>query len=215
MERVLVVARVSKYFAIACIANNRVFNERLTIISDNCFTILQSSFHEKWMLSYGSTLETRPMYTPSDCFETFPFPTSYRQLNEIGEKYYNYRQSIMLTRQEGLTDTYNRFHNPNETSADIAKLRQLHKEMDEAVAAAYGWTDLDLGHGFHQTKQGMRYTISEEARREVLDRLLELNHARYAEEVAAGLHDTGKSKKKGAAKKPKAEDVNNEQGSLF
>ena len=56
--------------------------------------------------------------------------------------------------------------------------------MDQAVAAAYGWQDIDLGHGFHETKQGIRYTISEAARREVLDRLLALNHQRHAEEEA-------------------------------
>ncbi len=102
----------------------------------------------------------------------------------------------MLTRQEGLTKTYNRFHNPKETAADIQTLRELHIEMDNAVAAAYGWQDLDLSHSFHETKQGLRYTISEPARREVLDRLLQLNHQRYAEEVAAGLHDKGKTSKK-------------------
>ena len=69
--------------------------------------------------------------------------------------------------------------------------------MDNAVAAAYGWTDLDLGHGFHETKQGIRFTISEPARREVLGRLLKLNHERYEEEVRQGLHDT-----KSKAKKP-------------
>ena len=103
----------------------------------------------------------------------------------------------MLNRQEGLTKTYNRFHDPEESSADIQKLRDLHVEMDNAVAAAYGWSDLDLGHGFHETKQGTRFTISEAARREVLARLLKLNHERYAEEVAQGLHD----KKKGKAVK--------------
>ncbi len=36
--------------------------------------------------------------------------------------------------------------------------------------------------------QGLRFTISEEARREVLARLLALNHQRYEEEVKAGLH---------------------------
>ena len=61
--------------------------------------------------------------------------------------------------------------------------------MDNAVAAAYGWADLDLGHGFHETKQGIRYTISEPARREVLQRLLKLNHERYAEEVRQGVHE--------------------------
>ena len=102
---------------------------------------------------------------------------------------------MMLVRQEGLTKTYNRFHDPDESAADIQKLRDLHVEMDKAVAAAYGWTDLDLGHGFHETKQGIRFTISESARREVLARLLKLNHERYAEEVAQGLHEKRKGGK--------------------
>lgn len=101
----------------------------------------------------------------------------------------------MLDRKEGLTKTYNRFHDPDETSSDIQRLRELHVEMDQAVVAAYGWTDLDLGHGFHETKQGLRYTISEPARREVLQRLLKLNHERYAEEVKQGLHEKKKPKK--------------------
>ena len=91
---------------------------------------------------------------------------------------------MMLQRQEGLTNVYNHFHDPNECAADIQELRELHVEMDNAVAAAYGWPDLDLSHGFHQTKQGVRYTISETSRREVLARLLKLNHERYAEEAA-------------------------------
>jgi hypothetical protein len=62
--------------------------------------------------------------------------------------------------------------NPHETTKDIVQLWELHKEMDEAVAQSYGWDDLELEHGFHVTKQGLRYTISEEARREVLGRLL-------------------------------------------
>jgi hypothetical protein len=90
------------------------------------------------------------------------------------------------------------------------KLRQLHAEMDQAVAVAYDWIDLDLGHGFHKTKQGQRYTISEPARREVLTRLLKLNHERYAEEVRQGLHD----KKKGTRGK-KARSTGNETRTLF
>ena len=108
----------------------------------------------------------------------------------------------MHTRQEGLTKTYNRFHDRGEQSADIARLRALHVEMDQAVAAAYGWSDLDLGHGFHETKQGVRYTISESARRTVLDRLLALNHQRYDEEVKAGLHDKGTRKVKRPESRP-------------
>ena len=75
--------------------------------------------------------------------------------------------------------------------------------MDRAVAAAYGWDDLALGHDFHQTAQGVRFTLSESARREVLGRLLELNHRRYEEEVAAGLHEKKKGSKKRSATEKK------------
>lgn len=111
----------------------------------------------------------------------------------------------MLSHEEGLTKTYNRFHDPDETNAGIQKLRDLHVEMDRAVAVAYGWNDLNLDHDFHETKQGLRFTISEDTRREVLQRLLKLNHERYAEEVKQGLHDKKKSKAKktGTPKKSK------------
>ncbi len=146
----------------------------------------------------GSTLETRMRYTPSDCFDTFPFPEDLSGLEEIGQRYYEHRKGIMLARQEGLTKTYNRFHDPKERAADIVRLRELHVEMDQAVAHAYGWEDLDLGHGFHETKQGLRYTLSEDARRKVLDKLLALNHARHAEEVRE--EEERKAREKGQRK---------------
>ena len=82
------------------------------------------------------------------------------------------------------------------------------------LAAAYGWSDLDLGHGFHATKQGERFTISESARRTVLDRLLALNHERYAEEVKAGLHDK-KGKKGAVASKRPRRTAAADTGSMF
>ena len=49
-------------------------------------------------------------------------------------------------------------------------------QMDNAILACYGWTDIKLGHAFHKNERGQtRYTISPDARREVLLRLLELN----------------------------------------
>ncbi len=76
--------------------------------------------------------------------------------------------------------------------------------LDQAVAAAYGWQDLDLSHGFHETKQGIRFTISEAARREVLDRLLALNHQRHAEEVAAAATQASATPAKRGRKKEDA-----------
>jgi len=162
------------------------------------FSIAQSSHHGAWAWVYGLRREARLVYSPKRCARTFPTPPVNESLNSIGERYHAHRAAIMASRHQGLTKTYNRFHAPDERGEDIATLRTLHVEMDRAVAAAYGWTDLALRHGFHETKQGLRYTISEAARRTVLDRLLALNHERYAEEVRKGLHDTGKAKARAA-----------------
>ena len=94
----------------------------------------------------------------------------------------------MLARSAGLTNTYNLVHDPHCTDADIVELRKIHWRIDHAVARAYGWENLELDHGFHETRQGIRYTVGPMARQEILDRLLELNHDRYKVEVAAGLH---------------------------
>jgi hypothetical protein len=56
------------------------------------------------------------------------------------------------------------------------------------INAAQAYWRASLCHGFHDGKQGLRFTISEPARREVLQRLLKLNHERYSEEVRQGLH---------------------------
>ncbi len=120
----------------------------------------------------------------------------------------------MNARQEGLTATYNRFHDPDETSADIEKLRELQIEMDQSVVVEYGWTDLSLNHGFHDTRQGERFTICESARREVIERLLELNHERYEDEVRRGLHHKKAARRK-AQRKPKRSSSKDEQPRLI
>jgi hypothetical protein len=209
LHRVLVIALTSRTAAFEFTPTNIVFAHAVGVIAYSevhFFAILQSALHVEWAWRYGSSLKGDLRYTPSDIFETFPLPMSpipnIESLVTIGETYHEHRHQLMLDRQEGLTQTYNRFHDPEESAADIVRLRELHVEMDRAVATAYGWDDLDLGHGFHETPQGVRFTISEAARREVLTRLLRLNHERYAEEVRQGLHEKkGGKPKKGAGKK--------------
>lgn len=187
LSRVLVRPRVSNTHAPVFVPKDWIYSEAIVVFTfeDNAnFALLQSVLHECWIRQYASTLKGDTRYSPSDVFDTFPFPTSLEPLEAIGEIYHEYRRQIMLARQEGLTKTYNRFHNPDDDNDDISELRKLHAEMDQAVAAAYGWIDLDLEHGFHQTKQGQRYTISENMRRTLLDRLLVLNHQCNAQEDA-------------------------------
>jgi hypothetical protein len=188
LERVLVVAATSRTLAFCHVPSGLVYSHATYVFpmpASLQFALLQSMAHDGWVREYCSSMKGDLRYTPSDGIETFPFPPSLASLESIGERYHSYRREIMVARREGLTATYNRFHSAHEVSHDIATLRALHVEMDNAVAAAYGWTDLDLGHGFHGTKQGIRFTISEATRRTVLDRLLALNHERYAAEQAA------------------------------
>lgn len=198
-SRVICKAKTSRTWAFTYLPATTLFDQSIVVFvsaSTSLFTQLQSSIHEEWAIRWGSTLKTDMSYTSSAVFETYPLLDDCKLESKLGESYYNYRQELMRTRKEGLTKTYNRFHDPDESSIDILKLRSLHIEIDQAVASAYGWTDLELDHGHHETKEGVRFTISEPARREVLQRLLKLNHERYAEEVKQGLHG-----KKGATKK--------------
>jgi len=54
----------------------------------------------------------------------------------------------MVAHNEGLTSTYSRFHDPAVTSSGLLELRRLHGEMDQAVLAAYGWSDVPTTCGF-------------------------------------------------------------------
>lgn len=210
-ERVLVGVQTAKYISMSFQPAGIVYSHmNLVFALDDAasFAVLNVSWHTNWIAEYCSTLETRLRYILTDGFETFPFPRftdkARMSVELVGENYYNCRREIMLARQEGLTKTYNRFHDRDETAEDIQKLRDLHVEMDNAVAAAYDWTNLDLGHGFHETKQGLRFTISEAARREVLARLLKLNHERYAEEQKQAGAATKKPRSGGGRKKRSA-----------
>jgi hypothetical protein len=202
-ERVLLCTRVSKYLNFAFVPNGQVYTLDVYVFptqETSVFAVLQSSVHLAWVLGRPSTHETRMRYTGTENFETFPFPNK-GGLTETGELYHVVRAKVMQERQIGLTKLYNAFHG---NDSGLQELRDLHVHLDRAVAAAYGWT-FDLGHGFHNTKQGVRFTISPEARAKVLDLLLALNHERHAAEQAeaeAASKKPAKRKRKPTAESP-------------
>ena len=201
LSRVLVTCFTSKFTTFLFFPKGMIFSNAVVVVaSDKGLTLsaLQSCFHETWVKAYSSTLETRQRYVLSDCFETFPFPLSTSELlDELGDQLDVDRRSVMTADQIGLTQLYNKFHDPSVEDARFAELRQLQVKIDNAVRDAYGWTDIDLGHGFHKVgylpeNDNIRFTISESARIEVLKRLAKLNKERWEEEEAAGLHKKGK-----------------------
>lgn len=214
----LALPRVSKYFAFRRVPTGNVYNEKTKLLFFHewkDFAVLQSSLHQEWVYARCGTLgATTINYSTSAALETWAMPLwamGSDECNRIGESYHSVRDEIMREHTEGLTKTYNRFHDSSDTKEDISDLRSLQVGMDSSVAKAYGWDDIYMHHDFFQTKYGRRFTISEPARREVLARLLKLNHERYAEEVKQGLHEKKKgSSKKTAAKKTAAKPVNDE-----
>ena len=147
-ERMLVISRIGNAFAFTFLPSRMVYNEKTVVFpfaNFAPFTCLQARTHETWGRFFSTTLKDDLQYTPTDCFETFPFPQDWDSdptLEAAGETYYDFRAELMVKHDEGLTKTYNRFHDPNATDSDIQTLRELHAALDRAVLDAYGWTDI-------------------------------------------------------------------------
>jgi hypothetical protein len=168
----------------------------------------------------SSTLKDDLQYTPTQCFGTFPFPRDFETnaaLEQAGREYYDLRAALMVKNNEGLTKTYNRFNNPDETSPDILRLRELHAAMDRVVLDAYGWTDIqptceflldyeedEDEEGTSRRRKPWRYRWPDDIRDEVLARLLALNAQRAEEERLVGSANAEGSRKRGVKKPKKA-----------
>jgi hypothetical protein len=220
-SRALVIAEVSKTVQPAWASTGQVFSSMLVIFtleSHIDFGVLSSAFHRWWALTFASSMRSDLRYTPSKVFDTFPRPmpqdpTVGAALARAGEALDQVRSELMVRTNLGLTKTYNRVHDPEENDQGVVRLRELHVELDHAIRAAYGWSDLEFDHHHWETPQGMRFTVSPAAKDELLDRLLELNHERYAAEVAAGLHD--KKAKRSSGRKRASKAAGGGQGSLL
>jgi len=179
LRRVLVLADTSKHLSLAFVPTGQLLNKTLVVVALDAFAafaVLQSRVHEVWARFFGSSMKADLRYTARDCFETFPFPPQWRTaaLERVGEDYHCFRGDLMIAAEHGLTTTYNRFHDPGESSPEIQRLRALHAELDRAVLAAYGWDDLDAACEFIGAPVRLRW--SQVVQDEVLARLLDLNH---------------------------------------
>jgi len=153
---------------------------------DHSLGVLSSSAHVTWALAAGGTLEDRPVYNKSRCFETFPFPPAtpgqQARIADLAEQIDAHRKRVLAEHEElTLTGLYNvlakvsRGDTPlnakEKTIHDkglVAVLKSLHDELDAAVFGAYGWHD----------------NPSDE---QILERLVALNAERVAEEAQGNI----------------------------
>ncbi|MFI0355139.1 Eco57I restriction-modification methylase domain-containing protein [Actinomadura sp. 9N407] len=213
LEKVCAIVRVGKTVMPVFVATNQVLSDQVVVVVDQdaaMMALLSSAPHYWWAVANASSMKTDLRYTPSDVYETLPLPDMSQEMRDLGARLDTYRRKLMLARRWGLTKTYNLVHDLSCLDVGIMELRAIHKAIDEAVCRAYGWDDLVplLDHGHHDLGRETRYTVAAAVQQEFVERLLELNHERYAAEVAAGLHDKKKSKKSARAEV-------SEQGGLF
>ena len=203
LDRVIVCPIVSNRVAFTFLPPRVVFSHKLAVFpfqSFSGFCALQSNAHEIWDRFFSSTMKDDMNYSPSDCFESFLFPERWetdRWLEAAGRSYYEYRAAIMVANTEGMTRTYNRFHDIYETDPRVVELRELHAAMDRAVLDAYGWADIPTDCEFlldykideatwGRKRKPYRYRWPDTVRDEVLARLLSLNTDRAAAETRRG-----------------------------
>jgi hypothetical protein len=145
---------LSRYIATPETAKHRVFawvdsatlaDHALIVFArddDYTFGVLHSRIHEAWALAQGTQLETRPRYTPTTCFETFPFP---RPTDEQREAIAAAARELVRLRDGWLNP-------PGLDPAELGKrtltnlynarptwLEHAHAALDTAVLAAYAW----------------------------------------------------------------------------
>lgn len=227
MDMVLGCTLHSKHLSFAFLPARAVFSHALAVFPLStlaAFCALQSRPHEIWARFFGSTLGDHLRYTPTDCFETFPFPPGWEDqplFDAAGAAYYETRAAAMIAGGEGLTQIYNRFHQPAERDPEILELRRLHDAMDRVVLDSFGWVDIPTACNFFLdfesepeesgAKMPWRYRWPDEVRDETLARLLELNAERAREEARSKPGTKGKRAQKSTRRVTRRSDA----GTLF
>lgn len=214
LRRCLVTAQVTKHLCFSFQPTDRVITQKVVVFPLDRyahFAVLQSRVHVPWIWLLSSTMKTDLTYSPSEGFETFPFPTLDPRalpasLDAPGEALYRARAEYMVEVQQGLTQTYNLLKDPTCHDPAIVELRRLHEELDRAVLVAYrehaGWPAIPVPpYGTPKTPAEERALEAFED--EVIDRLFQLNAERATAEAAAATPPNGKATKKKATAKKK------------
>ncbi|QAY62457.1 hypothetical protein ET495_03415 [Xylanimonas allomyrinae] len=184
LVEVLALVQTSKTQLPIRVPTGQVFSHKLVVFATDDYghqALLSSSLHQLWAQRYGSSMRLDPVYTPSDVFDTFPRITPTAQLIDLGKLLDTRRTAIIARRNLGVTELYNLVNDPRVKpgdDTDVDEIRTIHSRLDREVIVAYGWSDVELEHGFHAYKQVLKWSVSPVARYELLDRLLSENRRR-------------------------------------
>jgi hypothetical protein len=160
-NKVMAISLTGKNVAFSFVSTDTVFSHAVGIIVHNdysSFSMVHSSLNNEWARKYASSLETRIRYTPSDCFDPYPLPQNINQekqekLENIGQRYYQYRSQIMLGLQLSLTKTYNLFHSQELQPLPDDTLRELSKVEEKQLTKQVGKEGIYLFKHLHRTRE--------------------------------------------------------------
>ena len=208
LDRYIVTVETMKHRLFTCLDAEVAPDNMLVVVASDRAELLgclSSVVHIAWALRAGGTLEDRPRYNKSVCFEPFPFPAlntpAAQQAGQIAEQLDAHRKRQQAAHPKlTLTAMYNVLDklrtgdeltdNERETHEQglVSVLRQLHDELDAAVLDAYGWAnllpDLRVAHGLDAPRAGSTQAGAKRAFDDaVLERLVALNAERTAEEA--------------------------------
>jgi hypothetical protein len=193
-ERCIVLPKVATY-AMSCVSPTRwTYTNKVILVEvdqPGLVGLLQSTIILEWLTEYSTSFggagDVQPSVTLGINTLVAPAVMGVELVNasllwgELSAKWCQQGSA-------GQTTLFNRIHDEEASTPLINSLREVMVSLDAAVAKSYGWEHTRLNHGFWPTRRGVRFTISPSARVEVIERLLELNHQRYAAEVERGLH---------------------------
>ncbi len=179
LSRYIATPRISKHRLFVWVDAEIMCNDSTDVFAsddDYFFGILHSQYHRVWASELGTQLEDRPRYTPTTCFETFPFPrpddaqraaiaAAARRLNELRDNWLNPAETDLLGNPVVAETERRRLTLTNLYNANPPWLQHAHANLDHAVARAYGW----------------KSNLSDQ---DILANLLALNARRHAQEQA-------------------------------
>ncbi|MBL8264059.1 MAG: ATP phosphoribosyltransferase regulatory subunit [Xanthomonadaceae bacterium] len=191
LSRVIFQPSPSKHLAFCFVEADQVFSGPHTVVASESYRelgILVSSIHAEWCWAYCSTMPSGSRrYNPSD-YLTFPHPRDGDGIDRAAEIFDSKRRAAMRKHAYGIGALMDRIHDRTNSDVDILDLRAALKNLDLQLLRAYGWNDLSIEYEFREVGRGRRLGLETGLAREVLSRLLELNHQIYDEEFAQGLH---------------------------
>ncbi len=184
---------------------------RVVAVDDpKVLSTLASRVHISWALAAGATLEDRPVWNNTTCFEPYPLPALTTgewpgRLENLGERLDVFRKDRIAAHDFlTMTSLYNVMERLREleNGADVeplsdkeraiheaglvSVLKEIHDDIDRAVLEAYGWGDLIpalVGKPGATLPSPHKSAEQEAAEEDLLGRLVALNKERAAEEA--------------------------------